>query len=1568
MDRTNQQEWYCYLYNKTGEYFTSTYNNLGRVVVTKGVTKTPLDINPSNLKEMQLSFGTNKNYFSGVRALLMNFIFVGDGSDILRAIKYEGRGYAEEVYFSVERFNPYNGLFDAYYEGRLDLSQTKDTVVGYSVPCIDTTAWGILSQNDDVKYAIDCNPANPLTIPVVFDGITLKAKWTYQFIDMVAPIGANAGFPADPYFTVPVVIINIDGDSAGVISQAPPPLSTIKINNSSGLIDNPADPNYIYRSIRNTVVNIQGRVSFMVLTDDPPAGGLEIAFVKSSESWFTPDEKKYIFNKNGAPDPVIENFQYNIDFNFDYFVAGGEAIFLEMALYDNEARNMRVHFNVTNFSLSAMTKADASIVYCRRPLDVVREVVGRATNNQFITNSDFYSTNKNKVLTCGDALRQAPNSTIKTSFRDWFRSYDVEKWQAFRLDEDVMWIEPVQAIYDPATNLFDIGEVKDVEIEDAYDYLCNETELNMNKQDYRRSSGRLEFNALNTFSMVQYNVKNKLSLVSPYRKDCYGMEFIRLDYQKQSTKDNSGDDTVFMVDITDEKVAIDTHINNFLNLEVNSEPLSPIIYFPYDNDIIDNDTPIIRGVCQPSMNFFIYVDGVLDGTSSANPTGEFGYTIQTPLSAYVADVSTGVHTIELTFTDLTGVISARTVTIMDRPVSPSFENVHDGDFLYDNMPLVMGFIKAGTTETLVINGVNQGDITGDGNCRFSFKVPLPNGINTMSIGAYSISFTVNSHVDIPLITSVGYWTGFMPIQDNTPLIRGVALPTTIVHIYLDYWETEIGSATADANGSWAFQVVPLTKPSGDTLTPIPNGNHIISTSLEIRNVAVKIVGFKLNRPAYDDIQGVIIDKGLNTLNTITYSHNAANIPPDGETTLGVSFVSNSGIVSGYTSGNSPYQDLVGFDLATNDDRWILRNESGTNVFRIRGTISVMFGFAETFKWYFQKNNGTIYEIVPMTLYNALVRYDIPFDVTISMLPNEKLFIIGFSENNYDNDKTYYQNNWTMETGLVVTGGYSVFNTELTPKHNLLSRMDYWKSIFYQQPDTVLKFETADKNGTFSTTLAGVTTKENTDVRLSDYPDTSLFYPYIFSCTVETPFFFVEQVKHFASGGLVKFTYQGIEIHCLPIGKMSVEDVSNNVERWSLLVSTVTPLSNIMNLSNSGTIFINMADSVYRSDYNTLHMVRYDHESEWAELHDDWFENRNERWSTQPDYIQKLQTTDILVDQIIANFETPKVISLGVYDGCGKFVDSYIYVDVSPAPIYAPEQLKQVVVDLSVLGEGDFYFMLFADDMVGAISELVSIKVKHYGTILIDAGSPKNKVGTVFSNGFRSKIRIEGLVEKWIGTNELLINEDETGNFDNLKSINTKRRTVLFGNGTGIPDWLYNKICLTILLDDLYIQGVSYVIAKDARIEPVDRLAGYPMYYYSIDFAQKENPSGYAFTEFKPFPGVSEESKKIYYGVTTNASSTPTFVDFITDNFKQDIVIQYTNQPAPIYFWMAHWAGELKTNWTDMVDTNNSGKIGAVTDLFEARTVTFGGNTYVLYITRYKTFFNGTLPTIKYFKV
>lgn len=108
---------------------------------------------------------------------------------------------------------------------------------------------------------------------------------------------------------------------------------------------------------------------------------------------------------------------------------------------------------------------------------------------------------------------------------------------------------------------------------------------------------------------------------------------------------------------------------------------------------------------------------------------------------------------------------------------------------------------------------------------------------------------------------------------------------------------------------------------------------------------------------------------------------------------------------------------------------------------------------------------------------------------------------------------------------------------------------------------------------------------------------------------------------------------------------------------------------------------------------------------------------------------------------------------------------------------------------------------------------------------------------------------------------------------------------------------------------------------------------------------------------------------IYFGVQEDTDDPIDFTRFIVGDPDQDITINYSHVAAPLVYWMAHSIAALqKTNWEDQNDIGNAGGIGLTTDLYEVRMIDINGSSYLLYITRYITIFNGYEAIVKYIRV
>jgi len=873
----NQKDVYCFIYDDNKHFYRATQSPNGSWAITHNAQMYPLKHSPKNLISTPVEMSTNKTYFSMARVINYPLEFDFDGAAILNSKYINGKGINENMYFAMIEFDPTDGTYKWSYNGRFDFQQKDrdEKTATFTCPVVDDSAWGILSQNDDVTFAFDCSASNPKAIKVLIDDVTLKNRYTFQTVQ--APIQQVA---SNTTHAIPFILVNQDGDSSGIIAKS-------QVADFGGDFPTAFPANAYTLTSKNYFlstfyqingVNIKGSLQFTWGNVNPaiPSGGLIIYFKTST------GQNNIIFNQPFGG--LTPGQTYNVDFNFNWNLAPGENAFLLANISDATLNHFQITPIVTSCFVSTNTTVEPAICYGLRPLDLLQLIVRKATLDRYSIGSLFFEENNKTVLISGESVRGIVDAKLYTSFKDFFESFSALFFMALRVVNGSLFMELADIVYQQGDTIIDLGEIIEMKTVPATDYYPNEMEVGSPNQDYRHPSGRLEFNSLEYFSFPFTNIKNKLSLTGKYRRDGYGLVFLLLDYRGGSTQDNSGDTDVWIVDITDEQGSAVEDIENFENITVNNAPLAPIIKYPLTGDIINFNKPLLKGIGIPGTNVNIYIADVLDGGTVVDGNGNWTYQIVTALPSYSPGVADGISVINATNTDMGGALN-NIQLIIDTTIASSTGIIYPkfNDNLYNNLPLIKGVAPAGTNINIFLDGVLLAAVVADNSCKFEFKcvVPISNGPHALNIGGTDTTFQVNSFVDSPLITYCGSELDGFPIINNLPLIRGVAKPGTNVQVWLDYISyAPLGTVVANATGNWEIQVIPTTYPDPITLVPvvlapIKNGANTISTDLLIKNVQINIAGFKLNRPAYDSITGVpdntVINTRLSNKNAI-YNH------------------------------------------------------------------------------------------------------------------------------------------------------------------------------------------------------------------------------------------------------------------------------------------------------------------------------------------------------------------------------------------------------------------------------------------------------------------------------------------------------------------------------------------------------------------------------------------------------------------------------------------------------------------------------------------------------------------------
>lgn len=247
----------------------------------------------------------------------------------------------------------------------------------------------------------------------------------------------------------------------------------------------------------------------------------------------------------------------------------------------------------------------------------------------------------------------------------------------------------------------------------------------------------------------------------------------------------------------------------------------------------DDAAPLLAGTAEANATVYVYDNGALLGTTTADGLGAWAFTPPSQLS----DASHALTAIARDAAGNVGATSAPYVVTVDTtaPVAPAIVTVTDdigaqigalanGAVTDDTQPTLAGSAEANAAIAVYDNGVQIGSTTADGLGAWSFTPPsgLSTGDHSLTVratdavgnqGPASSPFVVRVDTAAPLAPAIASVTDDVGsvqgavanggvTNDTTPLVQGTAEAGATVTVLAN--GVSIGTAQADQAGSWSF--------------------------------------------------------------------------------------------------------------------------------------------------------------------------------------------------------------------------------------------------------------------------------------------------------------------------------------------------------------------------------------------------------------------------------------------------------------------------------------------------------------------------------------------------------------------------------------------------------------------------------------------------------------------------------------------------------------------------------------------------------------------------------------------
>jgi hypothetical protein len=156
------------------------------------------------------------------------------------------------------------------------------------------------------------------------------------------------------------------------------------------------------------------------------------------------------------------------------------------------------------------------------------------------------------VILSAESARRFDKAKIHTSYKDFEQWMNVLGYEP-DINETSLTFKKRELFFLKEQTAIELSEEDCAGLEETVntEYIYSNIRIGYNKQEYESKNGRYEpNNGANEYSTDISIVQNELELISPYRADAYGIEFLLLDSEdKSKTKDNKSDSNVFFINV-----------------------------------------------------------------------------------------------------------------------------------------------------------------------------------------------------------------------------------------------------------------------------------------------------------------------------------------------------------------------------------------------------------------------------------------------------------------------------------------------------------------------------------------------------------------------------------------------------------------------------------------------------------------------------------------------------------------------------------------------------------------------------------------------------------------------------------------------------------------------------------------------------------------------------------------------------------------------------------------------------------------------------------------------------------
>jgi len=495
-------------------------------VVSSRGTATPLPQTADGWQEVAFAWERNKTKHGIVRSFSKDLSFVLDGALILRDAFYK-KNIDRKLFLLIQKLELeytddfYKWIYRYLYKGELDFSTAKDSQDKVDIAIMEGGLSKQLNANQNTIYEI---PFDEDAVNCKLDGIEFEIKGVYS----------NPEITVDPstYYFLPISFINREGSAAGVAF-----LSQQAQNISSGPLGLETSENYFFYTVDARTVRVVGKIICHFATG-------------------TLFDFKFIDNENTvhyALSYTTYTGTQEFEFDFEADMPANGKLFLYSSQNPIDINEVQYYESTIEILFPYTHQTTWTKAYTRKTL--FRKLCAKIFGNEDYAVSTLLE-NGDRLITSGDAIRGITDAVIKTSLSDFYNDVDSDLMTGLGIEPGAattnlpagnrLTIESREHYYDDSDPI-DLGEVKDLEITAAVDFMANTVKVGWKEPDIEDVNGKYDFNGSHQYTTPIERISKEYNIVSSYKAGPFEIEITRINLDGKTTTDNNNDNDNFVL-------------------------------------------------------------------------------------------------------------------------------------------------------------------------------------------------------------------------------------------------------------------------------------------------------------------------------------------------------------------------------------------------------------------------------------------------------------------------------------------------------------------------------------------------------------------------------------------------------------------------------------------------------------------------------------------------------------------------------------------------------------------------------------------------------------------------------------------------------------------------------------------------------------------------------------------------------------------------------------------------------------------------------------------------------------